>query len=193
MEVWTWGRALPWMDGGPWSDQKLPIKGIFSVHLHGGVGQHSEHFLLLVIAPRGPCVLLPGLMCLRLARGPGWRSDPGIPWKPPVKYNQSINIKDINQRQRNIFQFCEYGGSKTWIIVLSEKFFPFISARQKDLSDSTCTTVLRSTLTLTSTTLLLPPRVRSHLGQLVWCVVCRSILCLINKRKCHKNTHTHLH
>lgn len=129
MEVWTWGRALPWMDGGPWSGQKLPIKGIFSVHLHGGVGQHSEHFLLLLNAPRGPCVLLPGLMCLRLARGPGWRSDPGIPWKPPVKYNQSIKIKDINQRQRNIFQFCEYGGSKTWIIGLSEKFdFSLLSA-----------------------------------------------------------------
>lgn len=37
-------------------------------------------------------------------------------------------------------------------------------------------------LTLTSATLLLPPRVGSHLSQLVWCIVRRPVLCLIGSR-----------
>lgn len=39
--------------------------------------------VILEDTPRGPWEPLFGVICLRLARGPGCRSEFGIPWKPP--------------------------------------------------------------------------------------------------------------
>lgn len=42
-----------------------------------------EHTHTPTHTPLGPCVPLLGVMCLRLARGPGCLSELDIPWKPP--------------------------------------------------------------------------------------------------------------
>ena len=78
-EAWLGGLGRPWRDEEPWTGQQLVARrrngagftqildNCYSMVVYGDLSA----CLLLVNTPRGPCVLLLGVMCLRLARGPG--------------------------------------------------------------------------------------------------------------------------
>lgn len=51
----------------------------------------TDLMVILANTPRGPWELLLGVICLRLARGPGCRSELGIPWKPPKSIGERSN------------------------------------------------------------------------------------------------------
>lgn len=66
--------------------------------------------VILENTPRGPWELLLGVICLRLPRGPGCRSELGMPWKPP-KSTREEDKKGENNRAHDSLCIID-----TWIV-----------------------------------------------------------------------------
>lgn len=63
----------------------------------GGKGE-NDLVEILENTPRGPWEPLLGVICLRLARGPGCRSELGIPWKPPKSSREEAENSENNTK-----------------------------------------------------------------------------------------------